>query len=87
MRTVRLYSRPGCHLCEESKEILDRLAASYNFTVEEISIHSDRDLYLRYWSLIPVVEIGESVVPAALDEDRLKSVLDWEFRNAPTPDA
>ena len=87
MRTVRLYSRPGCHLCEESKAILDRLASHYQFTVDEISIHSDRDLYLKYWSLIPVVEVGESVVPAALDEERLKSVLDWEFRDDHESDA
>ncbi len=79
MTTVRLYSRHGCHLCEESRRILERLAPEYHFEIEEIDIDVDRDAYLRYWTLIPVVVVGESVIPAALEEFRVRSVLDWEL--------
>ena len=78
---LRLYSRPGCHLCEQSRALLSRLAPAYGFHVEEIDITTDHDAYLRYWASIPVVEVGDSIVPAALDEHRLRSVLDWELRD------
>lgn len=78
---LRLYSRPGCHLCEQARALLERLAPIYGFCVEEIDVTSNHDVYLKYWASIPVVEVGDSVIPAALDEHRLRSVLDWEFRD------
>ena len=80
-RTVVLYGRPDCHLCEEARALLVKLAAEYRFTLREVDITADRDAYLRFWSTIPVVAVGESLVPAALDEERVRSVLDWEFRD------
>jgi len=80
-RSVVLYGRPDCHLCEEARALLGRLAPEYGFDVREVDITADRDAYLRYWSLIPVVVVGESEIPAALDEHRVRSVLDWELRD------
>jgi len=76
-----LYSRPGCHLCDESRRILQRLAADYPFTIHEVDITVDHDAFLRYWAAIPVVAVGDSIVPAALDEAQLRTVFDWEFRD------
>jgi hypothetical protein len=78
---VLLYSRAGCHLCEQARAILDRLAGDYRFTVREIDIDSDRDAFLAYCFSIPVVKVGESTVEVALDEHRLRSVFDWELRD------
>lgn len=80
-RTLRLYTRPGCHLCDDARTLLKRLAYTYPFTVDEVDITVDQDAFLRYCFEIPVVAIGESIVPAAVDEARVRSVLDWEFRD------
>jgi hypothetical protein len=82
-RSVRLYTRPGCHLCDQARQILQSLRRQYRFSVEEVDISVDRDAFLRYWAAIPVIEVGESLVPAALDEARVRSVFDWEFRDEP----
>ena len=59
---VTLYSRPGCHLCDEAREALERVRARAPFTVDEINIETDDELHARYLERIPVV---------ALDGDEL----------------
>jgi glutaredoxin len=61
---VTLYSKPGCHLCEDVRALLDEVAAELAFTVEEIDIAQDPQLFERYRYRIPVLvadgrEIGE----------------------------
>ena len=52
---LTLYSKPGCHLCEEVRALLDELQPEYQFEVEEIDITSDQDLFARYRYDIPVL--------------------------------
>lgn len=62
MKTVKLYSRPRCHLCETAREILEELQQQWNFTMEEINIDLDDVLVEKYGIMIPVVELdGEEV--------------------------
>jgi glutaredoxin len=75
---VVVYSRPGCHLCEEAFE---RLAAlheeGYRFSLTEVDIESDEVLLRRYLERIPVVEIGGAVVSElVLDEAAVRARLD-----------
>lgn len=61
-KTVKLYSRPRCHLCETAREILEDLQTNFNFTIEEINIDLDDDLVEKYGIMIPVVELdGEEI--------------------------
>ena len=53
--TVTLYSKPGCHLCEEVRTLLDALQPQYGFAIQEIDIRSDDALMARYRYEIPVV--------------------------------
>jgi glutaredoxin len=70
--TVTLYSRPGCHLCEEARAVLDRLRAETPFDVDEIDIEADDVLHARYLERIPVVAIdGEELFDYTIDEEAL----------------
>jgi glutaredoxin len=53
-----IYSRPGCHLCDDMKATVGALAASLGTTVEEIDITVDADLEARYGAEIPVLFIN-----------------------------
>jgi glutaredoxin len=54
---VVIYTRPGCHLCDEAKAEIARANCSDLFTLEEIDIDADPDLIRRYGYDIPVVTI------------------------------
>jgi glutaredoxin len=55
--TLTIYSRPGCHLCDDMKAIVQRTIARTRLpvTVEEIDISTDPDLEARYGTEIPVL--------------------------------
>jgi glutaredoxin len=70
--TVTLYSRPGCHLCEEARATLDRLRADTAFEIDEVDIEADDVLHARYLERIPVVAIeGEELFDYTIDEEAL----------------
>jgi glutaredoxin len=77
MRTVTLYSRPGCHLCDDARLALNRIKARHPFRLEEVDIESDDALFKRYLERIPVValdgiELFELFVDERVLETRLK---------------
>ena len=55
MHRVRLYSRPGCGLCDEARSVLLAQAARTPFELEEIDVETDDALELAYGIRIPVV--------------------------------
>lgn len=73
---VRLYGRPGCHLCEDAEEMLERLAARYPLRLRKIDITTDPALVRRFDILIPVIVIEESVeLTAPITERTLAHAL------------
>ena len=54
---VIVYSRPGCHLCDEARAAIMSAGCSDRFTFEEINIESDPELLRKYKYDIPVVMI------------------------------
>ncbi|HSD48176.1 MAG TPA: glutaredoxin family protein [Pyrinomonadaceae bacterium] len=54
---VIVYSRPGCHLCDEAKAAIQSAGCDDQFTLEEINIESDPELLRKYKYDIPVVTI------------------------------
>lgn len=54
---VIVYSRPGCHLCEEAKEAIHLADCNEQFVLDEINIENSRELLLKYQFDIPVVTI------------------------------
>jgi hypothetical protein len=76
MRVVRLYSRPGCHLCDEARALIlaeqDRTA----FVFEEVDVSTGEDLEREYGTRIPVVEVdGAEVAEISLDADEFAAVV------------
>lgn len=78
MADVVVYSRPGCHLCEEALEQIVALHADgYRFNLHEVDIESNDLLLRRYLERIPVVEVdGIEVSELILDRAAVKARLD-----------
>jgi hypothetical protein len=57
---IDLYSRPGCHLCDVAKEVIERVRLRYNFGLRVINIDEDPRLAEAYGTLIPVVFINST---------------------------
>ena len=55
---VVLYSKPGCHLCEEMKEEMNRAGCSELYELDEVNIEDDPDLFARYRYEIPVLSVN-----------------------------
>jgi len=55
---VVIYSRPGCHLCDEAKQVIEAAPCPNEYTLNEINIESDPDLLKRYKYDIPVITIN-----------------------------
>ena len=73
MSTVTLYSRPGCHLCDDAREALGRVAQRAPFELEEVDITQDDALHARYLERIPVIALnGEDLFDYHVDEDALE---------------
>ena len=56
-RQVILYTRPGCHLCDEAKLAMQAADCVDEYTLQEINIESDRELLRRYQYDIPVITL------------------------------
>jgi glutaredoxin len=54
---VIIYSRPGCHLCDEARQAIEAARCPDEYTIAEIDIESDPDLLRRYQYDIPVITI------------------------------
>lgn len=57
-RDVTIYSRPGCHLCEEAKKQIAPLLKEFGARLTEINIDEDPELRARYDYDVPVIFLG-----------------------------
>jgi hypothetical protein len=78
MKTVILYSRPDCHLCDQARSaILELRDVGTEFELREVDIEGDDELLARYMERIPVVSVeGDLVSELTLDLDALRARLD-----------
>ena len=73
---LTLYSKPGCHLCEALRALLDELQPEYGFLLEEIDITGDGALFARYRHHIPVVLVnGREIARGNVSERDLVPLL------------
>ena len=75
---LTVYSRPGCHLCEEALQTIRGMRAEgYRFELREVDIETDERLLRRFLERIPVVLLnGEVVSELVLDPAALRASLD-----------
>ena len=73
---VTLYSRPGCHLCDDALAVLARIRADTPFVLETVDIEEDDALLRAYLERIPVVALdGLEVYDYHVDEADLRTRL------------
>jgi glutaredoxin len=68
-----LYGRPGCHLCDEARVVLERIGEPF----AELDITADDALHAAYLERIPVVALdGRELFDFYVDEPALRALLD-----------
>ena len=73
---VTLYGRPGCHLCDDARAVVLRVAERLPFELVEVDVEADDELLARYLERIPVVAVdGEERFDFFVDEEALASAL------------
>jgi glutaredoxin len=69
MARLVMYSRPGCHLCDDARVVLLRVGEAF----DEVDIESDDELLKRYLERIPVIALdGEELYDFFIDEQDLR---------------
>ena len=73
---IVLISKPGCHLCDQAREVITRVARDLGVTWAERSIVDDPDLSAACWEQIPVTLVdGTQHDYWRVDESRLRAAL------------
>ena len=73
---VTLYSRPGCHLCEDARAVVEAVCAELGERFVEISIDDDPALQERFGHEIPVTFVdGRQHDFWRVSADRLRAAL------------
>jgi glutaredoxin len=76
MPRITLYSRPGCHLCDVAREVVERVCADLGEEYVEVSIDDDPALQERFGEEIPVTFVdGRQHDFWRVDEARLRAAL------------
>jgi glutaredoxin len=57
MTTITIYSRQGCHLCDDAQKTLESLREELNFEIDVIDIDEDAELIKLYSDQVPVIHI------------------------------
>ena len=69
MARLVLYSRAGCHLCDDARVVLERIGEPF----DEVDIDSDDELFKRYLERIPVIVLDdEELYDFFVDEQDLR---------------
>ncbi len=65
---VVFYTKAGCHLCEEARDMLEDIAALTTYELTEIDIRSNPDIYEQYRYRIPVIILnGEATLEGRIE--------------------
>ena len=73
---VRLYSRPGCHLCDDARAVVERVCADLGTSYDEVDITTSPELMNAYADQIPVTFVdGKQHDFWRVDETRLRRAL------------
>ena len=72
MKSLVLFGRPGCHLCDDARAVLERIGHPF----DEVDIESDDALLRRYLERIPVIALdGEELYDFFVDDADLRARL------------
>lgn len=73
---ITLLSRPGCHLCDEARSVIERVAVDLGVGFEERDITRSADDLAQYSEMIPVTFVdGVQHDFWRVSEERLRAAL------------
>ena len=76
MRRITLIGKPGCHLCDDARAVIERVAREEGVEWEELNMLDDPELVARYAEQIPVTLVdGRQHDYWRVDENRLRKAL------------
>jgi glutaredoxin len=74
---VTLYGKPGCHLCDDARAVVERVRAEHPFELREVDVSLDPELFREYGERIPVLELdGEELFEFHVEEAVLVERVD-----------
>lgn len=77
MAVVTLYGKPGCHLCDDARAIVERVREQRPFELEEVDVSLDPTLHREYGQRIPVLALdGVELFEFHVEEAALLQQLD-----------
>lgn len=62
MSRVTIVGKPGCHLCEEMRQLVEEVCQPRGDVIEEISVLDYPELAEKYWEEIPVLLVDDRKV-------------------------
>jgi glutaredoxin len=73
---ITLYGKPGCHLCDDARAVIERVCADLGTTYDEVDITTSPELLRVYGEQIPVTFVdGRQHDFWRVDERRLRAAL------------
>lgn len=80
---VVLYTRPGCHLCEEAKAQIAPLLAEFGAALREVNVDDNPALRAQYTDDVPVLFLaGRKVAKHRVDLAQFRRQLQQAARSA-----
>jgi glutathione S-transferase len=74
---VTLYGKPGCHLCDDARVVVERVRGVHPFELREVDVSLDPELHRAYGERIPVLELdGEELFEFHVDGSELARRVD-----------
>lgn len=84
MPKVTLYTRVGCHLCDDAKEVLEAVRREKPFELDVVDVDTDPALVALYTDEVPVITIeGRKAFKYRVDAAALRAKLDRAVEGAP----
>ena len=77
MHKITLFSRPGCHLCEQVRELIDKVVAQHaDVLIDEVDIDQNSELKAAYSDAVPVVFVDDvEQFRGRIDPDKLAKLF------------
>ncbi len=76
MLQFKILSKPGCHLCDEAKEVILKATKDLQAEIQIVNIETDPELFAEYCNDIPVVFLNErKIFKHRVDEQKLNRII------------
>jgi hypothetical protein len=83
---ITLLARPGCHLCDDARAVIERVAGDLDVGWEERDITASPQDMREYWDKIPVTLVdGVQIDFWRVSEARLRAALSQRPGPSPRP--